>query len=67
MVGRVYAGIDAGSAAVKAVLVRGGTLEVAARAILPTGWNPCESGEKALAMVLEQAGADSASRIVATG
>ncbi|MBR4746267.1 MAG: 2-hydroxyglutaryl-CoA dehydratase [Desulfovibrio sp.] len=67
MSGRVYAGIDAGSAAVKAVLVREGSREVAARAMLPTGWNPRESGEKALAMVLEQAGADSASRIVATG
>ena len=63
----VYAGIDAGSAAVKAVLVREGTLEVVARSMLPTGWNSRESGEKALAAVLEQAGAGSATRIVATG
>ncbi len=47
-------GIDCGSTACKAALIRDG--QVAATSIRPTGWNPRESAELSLAELLRQTG-----------
>ena len=61
-----FAGIDVGSAQTKAVLLNIDS-QVVSRASLPTGWNPKESAEKTLALLLNQAGVRQADVIVATG
>ncbi|MBQ9537142.1 MAG: 2-hydroxyglutaryl-CoA dehydratase [Desulfovibrionaceae bacterium] len=64
---KIFAGIDAGSAATKVVLLESEHLAVVARATLPTGWNPRESAENVLQMALKDAGCLRANVIVATG
>jgi len=63
----VYAGIDVGSVAAKAVLLSGG--EIVSYVIEPTGWSPKEAGRSVLARALAQAGRSRADikSIVATG
>lgn len=60
------AGIDVGSAMTKAVLL-GHDQEVISRASLPTGWNPRESAENTLSLLLKEANVPCANVIVATG
>lgn len=52
----ITAGIDVGSVAAKCVLVNTSTGEIASRAVLPSGWNAREAGEKALLETLREAG-----------
>jgi len=60
-------GIDIGSVATKAVVLRGG--QVVGSALLPTGTTPRAAGSRALARALEEAGAQDAGEalVVATG
>ena len=60
-------GVDIGSVGVKAVLMRGS--EWADRCVVPTGWNPGETGTDACARLLERNGLtrDDVARTVATG
>ncbi len=60
-------GLDIGSTAVKAVLMRDGRL--AGNIMLPTGWNPGVSGEEASSELIGREGLDEAciARSVATG
>ncbi|GAB7081083.1 acyl-CoA dehydratase activase [Megalodesulfovibrio paquesii] len=56
---RIAAGIDIGSTATKCALLAlpaTGSLTMLATATVPTGWNPREAGEAALAQCLTQAG-----------
>ena len=60
-------GVDIGSVGVKAVLMRGS--EWADRCVVPTGWNPGETGTDACARLLERNGLTrgDVARTVATG
>lgn len=61
------AGIDIGSVAAKAVIFDPRMRTVLGCAVLPTGWNAREAGEKALDAACADAGGVSPSRIVGTG
>ncbi len=61
------AGIDIGSVAAKAIVLDPNSLAVLGRAVLPTGWNTRETGEKVLAAACADAGVTAPSCIVATG
>ncbi|WP_279138702.1 acyl-CoA dehydratase activase [Bilophila wadsworthia] len=61
------AGVDVGSVAAKAVIFDPQSRSLLGKAVLPTGWNAREAGEKALAAVCADAGGIAASRIVGTG
>ena len=63
---KCWVGIDVGSAQTKAVLLSCEPQTIW-RTSLPTGWNPRESAEKALHLLLNQAGRSNAEIIVATG
>lgn len=60
-------GIDVGSVAAKAVILKNG--EIAASAVQPTGWNPKDSGREVFQKAVAKAGitADSVRYIVGTG
>ena len=62
----ITAGVDIGSTGVKAVLFDGSIL---ARSVLPTGWSPAETGERALADLLLERGLrrTDLARVTATG
>lgn len=60
------AGVDVGSVAAKAVIFDPQSRSLLGKAVLPTGWNAREAGEKALAACAD-AGGIAASRIVGTG
>ena len=61
------AGLDIGSVGVKAVLMR--ERRIISTALLPTGWNPGESGENAMCRLLDSAGlhANDATTVIVTG
>ena len=61
------AGVDVGSVAAKAVIFDPQSRSLLGKAVLPTGWNAREAGEKALAAGCADAGGIAASRIVGTG
>ncbi|MCB8572616.1 acyl-CoA dehydratase activase [Bilophila wadsworthia] len=61
------AGVDVGSVAAKAVIFDPQSRSLLGKAVLPTGWNAREAGEKALAAARADAGGIAASRIVGTG
>ena len=61
------AGVDVGSVAAKAVIFDPQSRSLLGKAVLPTGWNAREAGEKALAAACADAGGIAASRIVGTG
>ena len=61
------AGVDVGSLAAKAVIFDPQSRSLLGKAVLPTGWNAREAGEKALAAACADAGGIAASRIVGTG
>ena len=61
------AGVDVGSVAAKAVIFDPQSRSLLGKAVLPTGWNAHEAGEKALAAACADAGGIAASRIVGTG
>ena len=61
------AGVDVGSVAAKAVIFDPQSRSLLGKAVLPTGWNAREAGEKALATACADAGGIAASRIVGTG
>ena len=61
------AGVDVGSVAAKAVIFDPQSRSLLGKAVLPTGWNGREAGEKALAAACADAGGIAASRIVGTG
>ena len=63
------AGVDVGSVAAKAVVFDAARRLTVGRAVLPTGWNPKETGGAALDKALEAAGAsrDALACIVGTG
>ena len=61
------AGVDVGSVAAKAVIFDPQSRSLLGKAVLPTGWNSREAGEKALAAACADAGGIAASRIVGTG
>ena len=61
------AGVDIGSVAAKAVIFDPQSRSLLGKAVLPTGWNAREAGEKALAAACADAGGIAASRIVGTG
>ena len=64
---KITAGLDIGSVGVKAVLLEDG--EILSHVLLPTGWNPGESGERAIRAAAVAAGADpqELSALVVTG
>ena len=68
MADTLTAGLDLGSVGVKAALVRDGRT-VLSTVLTPTGWNPGESGEKAMQRLLDTAGIrpNQVSASVATG
>ena len=61
------AGVDVGSVAAKAVIFDPQSRSLLGKAVLPTGWNAREAGEKALAAACADAGGIAASRIVGAG
>ena len=61
------AGVDVGSVAAKAVIFDPQSRSLLGKAVLPTGWNAREAGEKALATACADAGGIAVSRIVGTG
>lgn len=61
------AGVDVGSVAAKAVLLDENSLALLGKAVLPTGWNPREAGEKALAAACADAGNLVPRHVTATG
>ena len=61
------AGVDVGSVAAKAVIFDPQSRSLLGKAVLPTGGNAREAGEKALAAACADAGGIAASRIVGTG
>ena len=61
------AGVDVGSVAAKAVIFDPHSRSLLGKAVLPTGWNAREAGEKSLAAACADAGGIAASRIVGTG
>ena len=61
------AGVDVGSVAAKAVVFDPQSRALLGKAVLPTGWNAREAGEKALAAACADAGGAEPSRIVGTG
>ena len=61
------AGVDVGSVAAKAVIFDPQSRSLLGKAVLPTGWNAREAGEKALSAACADAGGIAASRIVGTG
>ena len=61
------AGVDVGSVAAKAVIFAPQSRSLLGKAVLPTGGNAREAGEKALAAACADAGGIAASRIVGTG
>lgn len=61
------AGVDVGSVAAKAVILDENSLTLLGRAVLPTGWNPREAGEKALAAACADAGNLTPRHVTATG
>ena len=61
------AGVDVGSVAAKAVIFDPQSRSLLGKAVLPTGWNAREAGEKVLAAACADAGGIAASRIVGTG
>lgn len=61
------AGVDVGSVAAKAVIFDPQSGALLGKAVLPTGWNAREAGEKALAAACGDAGGATPSRIVGTG
>lgn len=63
---KITAGVDIGSTGVKAVLFDGSIL---ARSILPTGWSPAETGNRALSGLLSERGLQRRDllRVTATG
>ncbi len=65
----LFAGVDVGSVAAKAVIFDSAESRAVGRAVLPTGWNPKEAGAAALDAALREAGADRSDlgRIVGTG
>ena len=60
------AGVDVGSVAAKAVIFDPQSRSLLGKAVLPTGWNAREAGEKALSAACAEAGVIAASRIVGT-
>lgn len=61
------AGVDVGSVAAKAVILDEISLTPLGAAVLPTGWNPREAGEKALAAASADAGNVAPRFVAATG
>ena len=61
------AGVDVGSVAAKAVIFDPQSRSLLGKAVLPTGWNAREAGEKALAAACADTGGIAVSRIVGTG
>lgn len=63
------AGVDVGSVAAKAVIFDECSATILAHSIIPTGWNPRQAGEDALARACALAGIDrqALKRIVGTG
>lgn len=61
------AGVDVGSVAAKAVILDELSLDILGKAVLPTGWNPREAGEKALAAACADAGNAVPLHVTATG
>ena len=63
----LYAGIDIGSTASKAVVMNDGKDEILARKLMPSGWNGRETAETLLAWLLSLGCAREELRITATG
>lgn len=61
------AGVDVGSVAAKAVVFDPQSRSLLGKAVLPTGWNAREAGERALAAACADAGGAEPSRVVGTG
>lgn len=61
------AGVDVGSVAAKAVILDENSLVLLGKAVLPTGWNPREAGEKALAAACADADNAVPRHVTATG
>ena len=61
------AGVDVGSVAAKAVVFDPESRSLLGRAVMPTGWNAREAGERALAAACANAGGAEPSRVVGTG
>lgn len=65
----IYAGVDIGSVAAKAVLFNATNGAIIGHAVIPTGWNPRQAFDSALATAAAQAGVDidDIHRITVTG
>ncbi|MBR6901921.1 MAG: CoA activase [Synergistaceae bacterium] len=63
----LYAGIDIGSTAAKAVILNEGKTEVLARRLMPSGWNSKETAEEILSWLLSLGYSREELRITATG
>ena len=61
------AGVDVGSVAAKAVIFDPQSRSLLGKAVLPTGWNAREAGEKALAAACADTGGIAVSRMGGTG
>ena len=61
------AGVDVGSVAAKAVIFDPRSLSLLGKAVLPSGWNAREAGEKVLAAACAAAGGARPTRVVGTG
>lgn len=61
------AGVDVGSVAAKAVIIDSCSHALLGSAVLPSGWNAREAGEKALAAACANAGGLIPTRVVGTG
>lgn len=63
----LYAGIDIGSTAAKAVLLNEDCTEILARKLMPSGWNSRQTADEILAWLLSLGHEREAMRITATG
>lgn len=63
----VYAGIDIGSTAAKAVLRSEDKTEILARRLIPSGWNSRQTADEILAWLLSLGYSRDDLRITATG
>lgn len=63
----IYAGIDIGSTAAKAVILDGSKQNIIAKKLMPTGWNSKETANELLTWLDSQNIPRSESRIIATG
>ncbi|MBR0094178.1 MAG: CoA activase, partial [Synergistaceae bacterium] len=63
----LFAGIDIGSTAAKAVLMSEDKREIVARNLMPSGWNSRETAEKLLSWLMSLGYSRDDIRIIATG